>query len=339
MKTTAFTAFAALSLTLSQGWSQSSNYTNFIRQTQFPTKVIWDMTVAPSGQELSYLPIDPGGARFELWTVDQNAVSYLLASSYVGTYIPVVALELLSEDTTSEIKRTRADRPFTVRFSVDGLRNGATDPVASKSVDFLWHVQSYGEGGTGENIDRKQAILMANKSINTNGTAELAFDLTSIPGADRTKIRGEERFVIYSLEDYQAPASQLAGDTIQIWPVADGRIDGLTAGQLVRYKVPQLTFTLNDLYPFSTTYAQAYPGNAQLGVTGKILPGSALAIDEPVPQSRVLVINDYAEALGADGVWTIELLTRTPFGIDRLAYVTFNLDRTMKVNTGVTTME
>ena len=54
---------------------------------------------------------------------------------------------------------------------------------------------------------------------------------------------------------------------------------------------------------------------------------------------RVLVINDYSDALGEDGLWTIELLTQTPFGIDRLAYVTFNLDRTMKVRGALSTSE
>lgn len=336
------TCVAAISaLGSHQVWSEVS-FTNFIRQVQYPTELVWDMTVAQSGEALSALAIDPGGARFELWTVRadaEGASSYLLSSNYVGTYIPVASLSITTEDTTSATIRTRADRPFVVNYQVNGLLNGETDPVASKSVDFLWHVQSYGEDGTGENLDRTQAILQSDVKITENGAVSLEFPLNSIPGGDRSKIRGEERFAIYSVEDYQAPASELSGGTIQVWPVADGSITGITSGQLVRYEMPQLTLTLNDLYPFSTTYAQAYPGNAQLGVTGKILPGSALVIDESVPQDRVLVVEDFGEALGADGVWTIELLTQTPFGIDRLGYVTFNLDRTMKVNGAFTTIE
>ncbi|MDX1679658.1 MAG: hypothetical protein R3242_02905 [Akkermansiaceae bacterium] len=312
--------------------AQSTNFTNFIRQVQYPDEVIHDMSVAQSGEALSALPIDPGGARFELWTVDETIPeSYLLSSNYVGTYIPVVSMTSTTEDNTSEINRTRCDRPFSITYSVEGLRTGEDDPAPSKSVDFFWHVQSYGEDGTGENIDRTQATLHESASISEVGQVTLNFALTSVPASDLSKVRGEERFSIYSLEDYQAPASELASQTIQIWPVADGNIQGLSSGELVRYKVPQLTLNLNDLYPFSTTYAQAYKGNAALGTVGKILPGSALVIDEPVPQDRVLVIGDYGDALGEDGVWTIELLTQTPFGIDRLAYVTFNLDRTMKV--------
>ena len=80
---------------------------------------------------------------------------------------------------------------------------------------------------------------------------------------------------------------------IQIWPVADGGITGIAANQLIRYSLPQLTMTLNDLYPYSTTYAQVYKGNAQLGVTGTVVPGSALVINDSVPASRVLVVNRF----------------------------------------------
>ncbi|MGA0900850.1 MAG: hypothetical protein ACO3SO_10640 [Luteolibacter sp.] len=334
------TIIAAVSILTASSTCAQVTYTNFIRQVQFPTEVIHNMDVAQSGSDLSYLPIDPGGARFELWTVDDvGPTSYLLSSNYVGTYIPVVSLSVSTEDETSEVFRTRVDRPYTVTYSVGGLRDGESDPAPSKSVDFFWHKQSYGENGNGDNIDRSQAILHDSANISNTGEQTIEFDMTVVPGADLAKRRGEERFSIYSLPDYQAPASELAGHTIQFWPVADGAITGIAPGDLVRYNLPQLTLTLNDLYPFSTTYAQAYAGSAALGTVGKILPGSALVVDEPVPQDRVLVINDYTEALGADGVWTIEILTQTPFGVDRLAYVTFNLDRTMKVRAGLSTSD
>lgn len=323
-----------------QVWGQAENYTNFIRQVQFPTGVAWDASVAASGQQLSALAIDPGGARFELWTVDSTGpTSFLLSSSYVGTYVPVSTLAIRSEDGTSAVPRTRADRPFYVDVTVGGLLSGATDPDPSKSVKFLRHVQSYGVGGTGINIDRTQATLLSQSSITTNGTQNLTFMLTSIPGADRSKIRGEERFSVYSLEDYQAPESQLASQSIQIWPVADGSISGIAQGQLVRYALPQLTLTLNDLYPSSTTYAQVYKGNPALNTAGRIIPGSALIVNESVPQDRVLVLNGYDSVFEEDGRWTIELLTKTPFGIDRLSYVSFDLDRTMKMNGTFTTIE
>ena len=325
------------------GRSVADTYTNFIRQVQYPSGVGTDESVATVGQSLSQLAIDPGGARFELWTVNSTTLaSYLLDTGYVGTYVPLATVTIRSEDTTSAIARTRADRPFYVDITIDGLRNGADDPQASKSVNFYQHVQSYGAGGTGVGIDRTQATLLSQSSITTNSTQNLTFAINSIPGADRSKIRGEQSFSVFSIDDtsgmYKAPASQLASQYIQIWPVADGSITGITSGERIRFTLPQLTLTLNDLYPNSTTYLQAYKGNPQLGTTGTKVTGSVLITNDSVPQSRVLTVNSYDSVFDTDGRWTLELVTSTPFGIDRLGYVYFDLDRTIRVNGSVTTI-
>ncbi len=349
MKTTLFAAISATLLSASQAWAQAENFTNFIRQVQFPTGVAWDASVAASGQQLSALAIDPGGARFELWTVDSTGpASYLLSSSYVGTYVPVAQVAIRSEDESAAVTRTRADRPFYVDITVSGLLSGATDPEPSKSVKFLRHVQSYGVDGTGIGIDRTQATLLAQSSITTNGTQNLTYVLNSVPGADRSKVRGEERFTLFSLEDYQAPESVLASQYIQIWPVADGSISGISNGEKLRFMLPQVTLTLNDLYPFSTTYAQVYKGMPQLGMSGNQVNGSQRIVNEPAPIDKTLVIDpdDLGEALTSDGIWTLELVTVTPFGVERMrdaagnvAAVWFEVDRTMKMNGSFTTIE
>jgi hypothetical protein len=328
-----------------QTWlgAQTVTYTNFIRQVQLPSGVQWDMSVAaasPVAGTLSPLAIDPGGARFELWTVKSSPLtSYLLDSKYVGTYVPVASVAISSEDPYTIIPRTRADRPFFVTVNVSGLLSGASDPVASKSVKLLRHVQSYGAGGTGIDIDRTQALLYSQASLTSNGTRTLTYSLTSVPGADLSKLRGEERFSVFSLEDYQAPESQLASKFIQIWPVANGAISGIAEGQFFRLKMPVVTLTVNDLYPSSTTYAQVYKGAPQLGVTGTVVPGSSVVVTDSVPQNRVLVLRDYDTVFNEDGQWTMELLTSTPFGIDRLAYVSFSVNLTLKLNGSFSTLE
>lgn len=324
---------------------ETVSYTNYIRQYQMPQGTTWDAssTIAANGSKLSDLAINPGGARFDLWTVKSSSVSgltsYLLDSSYVGTYVPIATVAVRSEDATGVVPRTRADRPFYVDVTVSGLLAGANDPEPSKSVNFLHHVQSYGSSGTGVGIDRTQATLLTQTSTTTNGTQNLTFTLTAIPGGNRSKIRGEERFSIFSLEDYQAPASQLASKYIQIWPVADGTISGIAQSQLVRFSMPALTLDLKDLYPNSTTYAQVYKGNPVLGTTGIIVPGSSLIISDSVPNSRTLSLSSYDNIFTSEGVWTMELITKTPFGTDRLAYLSFTLDRTIKMNVAVTTIE
>lgn len=320
----------------------SEGYTNFIRQVQLPyepARITRDVYVTPTGEQLSPLEINPGGARFELHTVKATPLtSYLLDTKYVGAYVPIGNVAIRSEDPYTQIPRTRADRPFYVDVTINGLLNGVDDPEASKRVKFLRHVQSYGSGD-GMSLDRTQATLLTQSYLTSNGTSTLTFTVSSVPGGDRSKIRGEERFSVFSIADYQAPESQLASMFVQIWPVADGRISGITNGQTLKFGAPDLTFTINDIYPDSQIYAQVYQGGESLGTSGTILPGSALIVKETVPQNRVLTVENWDHVIEDDGQWTMELLTTTPFGTDRLGWVSFNVDRTIKVNGSVTTIE
>ncbi|MBC7980490.1 MAG: hypothetical protein H7Y36_08010 [Armatimonadetes bacterium] len=343
MKTSLLTTFiVATSLCASLAQTNNANYTNFIRQIQLPdVGVQRDASVDAAGQQASPLEINPGGARFELHTVRTSPLqSYLLDTKYVGTYVPLAVVGIRTQDTNSLTPRTRADRPFYVDVAISGLLSGATDPEASKSVKFLRHTQSYGTGGDGIGIDRTQATLASQVTVNQNGTQTYTYTLTGIAGADRAKIRGEERFTVFSQADYQVPESQLAGQTIQIWPVADGTIAGIAQGELIRFNAPTVTLSINDIYPESGVYAQVYRGaKRDDGFVGTIVPGSAVVINESVPQNRLLVVSGWDSILTADGVWTMELLTSTVFGIDRLSWVTFNVDRTVSVNASVTTIE
>ena len=358
--------FASSPVVFAQTW------TNFIRQTQYPSGVQWDVPVISSGNQLAPLPIDQSGARFQLWTVggstnngngnnidgvdssnpgqggstydpsgtiddEINQSSYLLDTQYVGTYVPSAQVMITSEDPYAVIPRTRADRPFSVVITVSGLLSGADDPVASKSVCLRHYVQSYGLDGTGTGIDRDLATQVSEASINGNGTTTLSYAINSVPGSDRAKVRGEERFAVFSLPDYQAAEGQLASCYIQIWPVASGGISGLTQNARIKSAMPTLTLTLDDLYPSSQTYAQVYRGEPQLGTKGTIVPGSALVVTDSVPRDAVLTISDWDDVFTGDGRWTLELLTSTVFGLDRLAYVSFDLDRTIRVNGSVTT--
>jgi len=320
--------------------ASAQTYTNFIRQVQVSTGVQWDATVAYQGTQASSLEIPIGGSRFELWTLLSSPLtSYLLDTKFVGSYVPSATVAIRTEDPYALVPRTRADRPFSIDITTSGLFSGTGSTDASKNVTLLRHVQSYGPGGTGVNMDRTQATLLTQSTISTNGTQTLTYQVTSIPGDDRTAVRGEERFSVFSLADSVslAPASQLASQYVQIWPVARGSIEGITAGQKIRFSTPFLTLTANDLYPDSRVYAQVYKGASRLGVSGTIVPGSAAIVNDSVPQDRVIILRDYDALFTEDGQWTIELLTSTPFGIDRLASTTFVVDRTIRVNGTIST--
>lgn len=345
MKTTLQAALVATSLPATLMADEVVSYTNYIRQYQAPFNVAWDdqQDVEPVntvGMQ-SALAINPGGARFMLGTLRSSSVSGLtafhLATSTVGT-VPLGTIVVRSEDTTSVVPRTRADRPFWVDVTVDAIQSGSSFPPESQAVTFYRHVQSYGAGGTGVGIDPTQATLLSQSTISTNGTQNLTFAINEVPGADRAKIRGEERFSLFSVTGPTFPVSELATQHIQIWPVADATLSGLAQDEVIRFAMPTVTIALHDLYPLSTTYVQVYKGNPQLGVSGTLIP-SALITAEAVPKDAVLTLENYDKSFKGDGRWTMEVLTSTPFGIDRLAYVSFTLDRTIEVNSTVTTVE
>lgn len=339
---------AVLSATAPLASGQSVTFYNELRQVQFPTGVERSVPLATlEGQRESELAIDPGGARFELWTFAENdlATRYLLDHKYVSTYTPVAEVRIATEDPYDVIPRTRADRPFNVTVTPSGLlpADMPDTPDASKMVTLTRHAQSYGIEGIGENLDRSQATLLNQVTLNENKTHWFQYSITSIPGADRTKIRGEERFTVYSLdhhqEDYNVDASQIATLTMQVWPVAEGSISGINNGDVLRFNTPQITLNYIDLYPDSGSYAQLYPGLPVLGTEGKVISGSFVPGDGRFPVDRTLVLDRWDTQIDQDGQWTMELLTKTPFDIDRLAYVTFTINRSIEVQGSVTTSD
>ena len=318
----------------------AQTYTNFIRQVQVNSGAEHEFSVSKYGTQLSPLEINPGGARFELWTVKGSTLEdYFLDEQYVGAYVPQATLTVRTEDPYVTIPRTRADRPFEVSLLINELSTVPSDPDAARMVQLYHHVQSYGANGNGVGIDKSKATMLADGMVDVEGNHVFNYPVHQVPGADASKVRGEHRFTVMSLDDYQAPAAQLSDGIVQIWPVADGNIGGIEEGQSLRFLTPDLTVTLNDLYPDSRTYAHVYKGGPALGTIGAIVPGTGVVINDAIPQNRVLIISDWDSVIDESGTWTMELLTETPFGIDRLSYVTFTINRDIEVNGTVTTVE
>lgn len=319
---------------------RAQSYTFFVRQVQMPESAEWDVTVAQSGSQLSPLAINPSGARFELWTVRANPLtSTLLDTTYVNSYIPVAAVQIVSEDPYSVIPRTRADRPFTVKINVTGMSNDPAAPSAARSVKLLRHVQAYNGNENGNSVNRNQAVLLSQASLTSNGQHVLSYALNSVPGADRAKVRGEERFSVFSLEDYQAPESQISSGFIQIWPLADLSIQGIDSGEVIKGKAPNVNIQLDDLYPDSYTFAQVYKGAAKLGTTGTKVPGASIVVDSSVPRDEMFRLREWDESIPTDGLWTLEVITVTPFGADRIANLSFVVDRAININGSVTSAD
>lgn len=320
---------------------QSANFTNFIRQTVLETSppVYWDVTVAPEGERLSPLAIDLAGSRYELWTVKGGSqpVSYLLDTAFVSSFAPTAQLAIITGDPDGNVPRTRADQPFSVEFTIGGLLSAPDAPEMAKSVQLLHHVQSYGDT-YGEGIDPADASLESRTQIDQNGAVTLNYGVTSIPGGDRTAVRGEERFSVYTLGASGVDEQQLVSRSIRIWPLATASIQGITQGQTIRFDPPPITIEVGDLYPKSYTYAQIYKGAPALGTEGTKLPSAQLMIDQERPDSRVWRSDNYDQFFEEDGQWTLEVVTETVFGTERLAYLSFVVDRTLDVRSQISTL-
>jgi hypothetical protein len=142
-------------------------------------------------------------------------------------------------------------------------------------------------------------------------------------------VSGEEHFVIHALADGTVTQSQIASANVQVWAVATGKISGIETGDKIRSKAPQLTVVMNDLYPRSGTYLQAYKGPVGTALNRVLLASKVL--DQSTSASETLTVSDYDSAFPEDGTYTIELVTETPFGTERLDHVTFTVNRTLVV--------
>lgn len=299
----------------------------FVRQEQLQEYLVFDLPVAQEGEALSPLVSGEAGSKFELWAVRQSPLAaYLLDTAVVSPYLPGASVTIRSEDPYPMLPRTRADRPFQVDVVVQGIVNTPEAPNSLKGVTLVRHGQAYGPGGTGAQLDREEATLLSETPIVSDGSQTLSFPVSGIPGAGYQEARGEERFSIISQPGFELPAPMvISSRTIQVWPVAGASISGLAPGQTVGPGLPEITIELNDLYPSSTTFAQVYPGALQSGVSGTVVPGSRITLDDSVPADRTLVLNNYGSVFDSNGIWTLEVLTQTPFGTDRITHVTFSV--------------
>jgi len=336
-----FSAILVLAIFGQLAHASSPDYVTFIRQQQQESGVVWDMPVDLIGEAMSPMNIELGGSLFQLWAIRSSpAQDYLLDQKLVGAYLPQAATVVISEDPTPGIPRTRADRPFVVRVEINGLLHGADLPDAATRVLFQRYAANYPEDGTSLSLDQAlDGTPVESSYIIENGTSVFTYQLTALDGPDPTKVRGEEHFLIHALPDGEVSQTQIASAMIKIWPVADGAISGLQAGEKIHGAPPILTVNLNDLYPRSDTYLLIHKGGPSSQATGDKIPGSILVLDQDTPEDRTLTIKDWGAVLTEDGVHTIELLTKTPFGIDRLDSVTFVVDRVLEVNGMLADME
>lgn len=253
----------------------------------------------------------------------------------VGSELPAATLKLRSEDPYNP-PRTRADRPYAMDLSIRKLAEPG-DPLGGISKvtlqrDFkFYHPDLHVPypNGAGQGSYDEMFEFTKNGDFSDPEIYQL------LPAQSPTKACGEETFTAKVPLGANGREAAVATSTIQIWPVCDATIENLEAGKRYTGVPPQARVVCNDLYPDSVTYAQIYKGQPKLGTSGQIIGSSVVSFNTYAPQDAVvpLIVNE--SDIKEDGTYTIEVLTSTPFDErrpERVTSVTFDIDRTIKVN-------
>ena len=68
-----------------------------------------------------------------------------------------------------------------------------------------------------------------------------------------------------------------------------------------------------------------------MGVSGTVIPPSVITINDVTPQDRTFILRNWFEYVNEESEWTLEVLHTTPFGTERLAYVSFYVNMTISM--------
>jgi hypothetical protein len=321
----------------------------FVRQTDLATGQVYDLPYStPGGTYTAPLAVSDLGAKFELFARgtawDKNI--YLLDSKLVYAYAPATNLSITTEDPYvygdpsggTYTRRTRADRPFSVTTNISGLATAPGATAAESNVYFSVQATNYAPS-TYSGINQATYLLHSYNLTNSQLTwGPVYHELTSptlLSGC------GQQMYTVVRYAADHIPDTILAQPTLQIWPVATATVDQITAGQVLIDRIPTLTFTMSHLYPDSRTYAQIYPGKAALGKVGTIITGTERryglfynptlgVLPTNVPQNVSISIDNLSAYASADGLYTLEVVTETPFFArsgERILNLTFEVNR------------
>lgn len=338
---------AAVCLLPRTGLGQSSN-TNIIRQTNLQNNLQYDIvTSAGTGSGTSFMPMQEGGASFELFAYgsawDTNL--YFLDRKVLGHYLPRATITIQTQDWYNDWfgsnmpRRTRADKPYQLQISVSGLVTDPAAPAAAKSVLYTHVGQNYNATYTpGTNPKYTiSSFYMGNQSPSYTPV------YTRLTPMAPTKAMGIEQFTISSLADETVTqTSILANEMLIVWPVTEATIEGVANAGTIRDSLPHLVIQYKDLYPLSYTYVQIYSGAPALGRTGTVFGSSIRWHNTIVPQNETISIENWEDMIPVDSQYTIEVVSQTPFNNwapERLAYKTFTVNRLVRVNGQVVTSE
>jgi hypothetical protein len=253
-----------------------------------------------------------------------------------------VTLQVGSQDPHTP-PRTRADKPFSLTFIVSHLSELVDAPEYAKTVELVRNYQLYDPATRTASADPSASGGYQDYfEFFGNGTYYQGEVYHQLPVASSTAGQGKETYVAYTRPDSSGRQYQLGAAAVEIWPVARAVFKNITEGAKYTSLPASSLVELTDLYPLSSTYVQIYKGKPNLGTQGTVLQSSVRTYDTAVPQNSVASLNELDETITDDGVYTIEVLTVTPFNDrapERIGYISIEIDRTIEIRAGMTTTE
>ena len=236
--------------------SEGAGFTNQIRMFELgygnEDTVLWDMpAVAAEGEDvLVGEPVPEPGALFVLSTIQHSPFqNWYLGEAAVGAYLPEATLKIVTHDTESVIPRTRADQFIQLQAEVSGLYNGVGSQVvetltgesyiAATQVRLQYFAQDYPEGqsslpgGVVDSYAYTESALVGNGSF-PRDEGDLRF-ITNLNRQAPDQARGEERYVIRSLNDGASQGVVLSEGSVQVWPVWSGSKTGIETAEFLPY--------------------------------------------------------------------------------------------------------
>ena len=296
----------------------------FIRQHQLSSGLVWDQHVQSSeGAKWSGVPVSTGGTVFSLYALGNGPDTHLykLDATTAGSQFPTVDFSIVSEDPHFP-PRTRADKAFFVAIKPQGGNSSSPLSLHHQGVSY--------DTATHTSTAQSRTSNFGWTQLSGKKPAHARF-FSQLPTTDPTLAEGEESITLYSQHPDSKQWMPLNTVGIQVWPVAQATISGITPGSTITDATAKILINLNckNLYPDSTTYAQIYRSTEKLGTLGKVLPQSVVKFDTQVPQNQKIPLGNFLQTL-EDGHYTLEVLTITPFNNrkpERLTHVSFVIDR------------
>lgn len=287
------------------------------------------------------------GIQVDVIIGDSSSASSLphqLAEKMVGAFIPDAAITLTSQDPYFP-RRTRADQPYSASIAINRLPipgpntpAGVPTKVRLEKSYKLYHPTLHVPAPNGSG----QGVYTDGLEFSLNGTYNIPEIYQNLPGSSPIRATGEESFTASVRLGNPDAQAGIGSATIQIWPVGLSEIQGLESMKRYQAFPAGVRVKLTDLYPDSVTYAQIYKGPQVLGKTGYVIPSSVFSINTFAPQDAVVPLLDVDGGIQEDGLYTIEVLTITPFNHrqpERIAYTTIDIKRTIDVNASLTNIE